>query len=44
MKLIPFFFQALVLIEDAADFLGLRYSRKRRSKEIVVYSDESDVE
>ncbi|CAB3376398.1 Hypothetical predicted protein [Cloeon dipterum] len=36
---------ALVHVEEAADFLGLRYSRKRRSKEPVHYSDsESEVE
>ncbi|XP_065332339.1 serine palmitoyltransferase 2 [Cloeon dipterum] len=36
---------ALVHVEEAADFLGLRYSRKRRSKEPVHYSDsESEME
>jgi serine palmitoyltransferase len=37
-------FQALVLIEETAAYLGLRYSRKRPSKETVVYSDDSEVE
>lgn len=41
---IYFIFQALVLIEETAAYLGLRYSRKRPSKEVIVYSDDSDVE